>query len=314
MKNMKKAIITGAGGFIGRTLTAELLAHGVEVIALDRAEMDIAKILPNSGGLRIVECDLSRLLSLDKAEREPFANADVFYHLGWTGSAGDARADYAVQLRNVQWSLDAVNFARESGCASFVGAGSIMEKESSLVGNAQGVKPGVAYIYGAAKLAAHCMTKPLATQCGIDHIWAMITNAYGAGESSPRFINTTIRKILAGEPLEFTAGTQNYDFVYVSDIAKAFRLLGEAGKPFCQYTLGSGGAKPLRKFIEELGQTLATGSPLHFGNMPYTGVNLPLDEFFIDDLARDTGWSAETSFMDGVRMTYEWIKGSVYDS
>ncbi|MDR1215750.1 MAG: NAD-dependent epimerase/dehydratase family protein [Treponema sp.] len=308
---MKKAIITGAGGFIGRALTAELLAHDVEVIALDRAEMDIAKRSPNSDGLHIVECDLSRLLSLNETDRELFVGADVFYHLGWAGSAGDVRADYTIQLRNVQWSLDAMNFARESGCARFVGAGSIMEKESGFVGNAQSVKPGVAYIYGTAKLAAHYMTKSLATRCGIDHVWAMITNAYGVGESSPRFINTTIRKILAEEPLEFTSGTQNYDFVYVNDIAKAFRLLGETGKPFCQYMLGSGGAKPLRQFIEELGQTLAPERPLYFGNVPYTGVNLPLEEFAIDDLVQDTGWSAEVPFAKGVRMTYDWIKRSV---
>ncbi|MDR0784848.1 MAG: NAD(P)-dependent oxidoreductase [Treponema sp.] len=307
---MKKAIVTGAGGFIGRTLTVELLAHGVETVALDVEGIDFAKRLPKSDGLRIVECDLSRLLSLGEGERKPFAGADVFYHLGWEGSAGDARADYAVQLRNVQWSLDAVNFAKESGCSRFVGAGSIMEKESGFVGNAQGARPGVAYIYGTAKLAAHYMTKPLAAQRGVDHVWAMITNAYGAGESSPRFINATIRKILAEEPLEFTAGTQNYDFVYVSDVAKAFRLLGEAGKPFSQYILGSGGAKPLREFVEEMGRTLAPGRSLYFGNVPYTGVNLPSEEFAIDDLVRDTGWSAEVPFTEGVRKTYDWIKGS----
>ncbi|MDR0412124.1 MAG: NAD(P)-dependent oxidoreductase [Treponema sp.] len=307
---MKKAIVTGAGGFIGRALTAELLAHGVEVVALDLAGIGLAKKLPNSDGLHIVECNLSRLLSLSEVEREPLAGADVFYHLGWAGSAGDARADYTVQLQNVQWSLDAVNLAKQVGCARFVGAGSIMEKESGFVGNAQGARPGVAYIYGTAKLATHCMTKPLTAQLGIDHVWAMITNAYGAGESSPRFINATIRKILAGEPLEFTAGTQNYDFVYVTDVAKAFRLLGEAGKPFCQYTLGSGGVKPLREFIEDLGRTLAPDWPLHFGNVPYTGVNLPPEEFAIDDLVRDTGWAAEVSFVEGVRMTYDWIKES----
>ncbi|MDR0643879.1 MAG: NAD-dependent epimerase/dehydratase family protein [Treponema sp.] len=308
---MNKAIVTGAGGFIGRALTAELLAHDIEVIAFDRTGSGITEKLPYSDGLHIVECDLSGLFSINEDDWKSLAGVDVFYHLGWEGSAGDARADYAIQLRNTQWSLDAVSFAKESGCTRFVGAGSIMEKESCFVGNAQGVKPGIAYIYGTAKLAAHCMTKPFAARLGVDHIWAMITNAYGAGEVSPRFVNTTIRKMIVGESLEFTSGTQNYDFVYVSDIAKAFRLLGEVGKPFCQYTLGSGRAKPLRGFIEEMGRTLVPGQPLHFGNVPYTGVNLPLEEFSIDDLVRDTGWSAEVPFAEGVKRTYDWIKGGM---
>jgi nucleoside-diphosphate-sugar epimerase len=95
--------------------------------------------------------------------------------------------------------------------------------------------------------------------------------------------------------------------VYISDIARAFRLLGETGKPFCQYTLGSGGAKPLRSFIEELGRCLTDNRHLHFGDLPYTGINLPLDDFSIDDLVRDTGFTPEISFSEGLKKTYEWL-------
>lgn len=80
----------------------------------------------------------------------------------------------------------------------------------------------------------------------------MITNAYGVGEFSPRFVNTTLRKIIDGEPLRFTAATQNYDFVYVSDVAKAFYLVAKNGKPFREYMIGSGDAKPLKQFILEM--------------------------------------------------------------
>ena len=47
----------------------------------------------------------------------------------------------------------------------------------------------------------------------IDLIWAKITNAYGVGELSPRLVNTTIRKVIHGQPPQFTFGTQNYDFI-----------------------------------------------------------------------------------------------------
>ena len=46
----------------------------------------------------------------------------------------------------------------------------------------------------------------------------MITNAYGVGERSPRMVNTTIQKCIRGEAPQFTAGTQNYDFVYIDII------------------------------------------------------------------------------------------------
>jgi UDP-glucose 4-epimerase len=92
-------------------------------------------------------------------------------------------------------------------------------------------------------------------------VWAYITNTYGVGESSPRFLNSTIRKIIHGEPLEFTSGIQNYDFIYVTDVAKAFRLLGEKGKANKGYIIGSGAAKPLRQFVEEILSNLSPRPP-----------------------------------------------------
>ena len=96
------------------------------------------------------------------------------------------------------------------------------------------------YIYGMGKHIAHCMCKSVATNIGIDLLWPMISNAYGVGELSPRFVNTTLRKIINGETLQFTAATQNYDFVYVSDVAQAFYKVAINGKPFCEYMIGLG--------------------------------------------------------------------------
>ena len=39
----------------------------------------------------------------------------------------------------------------------------------------------------------------MAANIGIELVWPMITNAYGVGELSPRFVNTTLRKIINGE-------------------------------------------------------------------------------------------------------------------
>ena len=139
-------------------------------------------------------------------------------------------------------------------------------------------------------------------------IWPMITNAYGVGELSPRFVNTTLRKIINGETLQFTAATQNYDFVYVTDVAKAFYLIAKNGKPFYEYMIGSGNARPLKEFILEMQQALAPDVLPLFGGIPFTGTNMPLETFSIADTTRDTGFIPEISFADGTRMTMEWLK------
>lgn len=117
-------------------------------------------------------------------------------------------------------------------------------------------------------MIARAICKPIANSLSIDLCWAVITNAYGVGELSPRFVNSTIRKIIANEPLQFTAATQNYDFIYIDDVARAFEAIGEHGKPNKEYTIGSGNARPLKEFILEMQQTLAPEAKPIFGDVP----------------------------------------------
>ena len=299
---MKKALVTGANGFIGSALVKELTANGIEVIALDRA--GCSNNIPN--GVRFAAHELAESVKLPEIISD--RDIDVMYHFAWVGSAGAARADTDLQLKNAAWTVDCLKAAKAMGIKRFVCAGSIMEHETFAAAYEQGNKPGLGYIYGSGKLVAHTMCMSVAAEIGIDLVWAKITNAYGVGELSPRFVNTTIRKIINNEPLQFTSGTQNYDFVYIDDVARAFRLIGENGKPFHHYLIGSSNAKPLREFVLEMKSAIAPDKEFVFGDVPFTGVNMPLSDFDCSLTERDTGFRAAISFDEGVKRTMEWIK------
>lgn len=301
---MKKALVTGANGFVGSAVVRELLANNIEVTALDRegCNGNIPKVA------RFVPFDLGSLSDVTPVLKE--LRPDIYYHLAWFGMNGATRGDASIQLKNAEWTLAALRQAHEIGCKRFVGAGSIMEYETYEAVLSQGNRPGSAYSYGAAKLAAHALCMIEAQKLGIDIVWAEITNAYGVGENSPRLINSTLRKIIAGETPEFTSGTQNYDFVYIDDTARAFRLIGENGKPFCHYLIGSSNAKPLKEFILEIQKAVAPDKDFIFGNVPFTGVNLPLESFDCSLTEKDTGFKAEISFEDGIKRTMDWLKTS----
>lgn len=300
---MKKALVTGANGFVGSAIVRELIANDIEVIALDREGCN--GNIPSEGKVRFVPFELGSLSDVTPILTE--FKPDVYYHLAWFGMNGAARGDASIQLKNAEWTLDALRQSVEIGCKRFVGAGSIMEYETYEAVLSQGNRPGSAYSYGAAKLAAHTLCMVEAQKLGMDIVWAEITNAYGVGENSPRLINSTLRKILADEPIEFTSGIQNYDFVYIDDTAKAFRLIGENGKPFSHYLIGSSNAKPLKEFILEIQKAVAPEKVFIFGNVPFTGVNLSLERFDCSLTEKDTGFKAEIAFEDGIRRTMEWL-------
>lgn len=301
---MKKVILTGATGFVGNAVLRELIKNNIYVIAISRS--DSPKNIPDSDLVRYISCDLSEMNSL--VNKISDKDIDTFYHFAWNGSAGQARADTNLQLKNAQWTIDSLNVAKELGCNRFVAAGSIMEHETIAAAYTQGNKPGLGYIYGSGKLVAHTMAMSVATSIGIDLIWAEITNAYGIGELSARMVNTTLRKIIHGENPQFTAGTQNYDFVYIDDVARAFYLIGKNGKPFNDYLIGSSTARPLKEFLLEMKNSVAPNLDFIFGDVPFTGVDLPLEKYDCRKTEEDTGFKASISFAEGTRRTIEWLK------
>ena len=301
---MKKVIVTGANGFVGSALVKELVKNDVEVLAMDMPGCN--GNLPVCDKVKFLPLALDNISSLkDLIDDRDF---DCFYHFAWAGSAGAARADTKLQLQNAQWTIDCLRAAKEVGCKKFVAAGSIMEHETMAAAFAAGNKPGLGYIYGSGKLVAHTMAMSVAADIGIDLVWAEITNAYGVGELSPRMVNTTIRKVIKGEEPQFTAGTQNYDFVYIDDVAKAFYLIGKNGKPFNEYLIGSSNAKPLKEFLLEMKAAIAPDLNFIFGDIPFTGINLPLEKYDCSKTEKDTGFKAQISFGEGCRRTMEWLK------
>ena len=301
---MKNVIITGADGFVGSYTVKCFLRNGISVLALDIREK--ACNLCETKGLTYMQCDVSDTAAMIK--KIPRGVYDTFIHFAWIGSAGPARMDYYLQMQNALNTVECMKAAKELECTRFVCAGSIMEYEVETVIHNQGSKPGMNYIYGMGKHIAHCMCKAVAVEIGIELVWPMITNAYGIGEVSSRFVNTTLRKIIDGVPLQFTAATQNYDFVYVTDVAQAIFLIANNGRPYCEYMIGSGNARPLKEFILEMQRECAPEIELIFGDIPFTGINMPLSTFDISDTRKDCGFEAEVSFAEGTKMTMEWLK------
>ncbi len=303
---MQKAIVTGANGFVGSHVCKELCKENVKVYAVIKDENENIDNIKNLSGISIIYCDLSDISELTEKIKDE--DIDVFYHFAWVGVSSKLRCDENIQINNALWTVQALRTADKMKCKKFVNAGSIMEKETFLAVSAQGSEPSIGYIYGAAKLFARTLCKPIASELDIDLCWAVITNTYGIGEFSSRFVNTTIRKIIAGEPLQFTAATQNYDFIYIDDVAKAFVAIGKYGKPNKEYTIGSGNAKPLKEFIIELLQTLAPNAVPLFGDVPYTGVNIPLEVFDTTDIETDCHFKPSISFAVGTKLTMDWLK------
>lgn len=300
---LKTVLVTGANGFIGKTLVKALLERDCRVVALD---IRFDEVLTGDDRVTCVNVAGKEMAELEG--ELPWQKYDCFFHLAWAGTSGPARADYALQLNNVKLTCDYVQLCKAIGCCRVVYASSINEMETYEYLQSDGISPAGGYIYGTGKLAAHLMGETVAKLSGVDFIPVIITNIYGAGEVSARMINTAVRKLLKGERCSFTPGYQTYDFIYLTDAIAAMVAVAEKGQPFHRYYIGSGEPKPLRQFLLEMRDVVAPGAELGLGDLPFQGADIDYSQFDLTKVARDTGYHNQIPFAEGIRMTADAIR------
>lgn len=296
---MRSAIVTGANGFIGKALIKELTNRGIQVYGVVRTRAQNVEELTNMEGVALISCDIDRY---DQLPEKVFGlEIDVFYHLAWAGSTGAARGNYALQLNNTRWSMDAANAAYQIGCKRFVGAGTLAEFDVQTYALQNGSQPNRTSHYGSAKIASHYMTKAECSYLGLEHLWAYISNVYGEGDSSNNFVNMTIKMIQSNQPANFTSGEQLYDFIHVKDAAQGLYCMGNDGKENHAYYIGSTRPAKLKEFINIIHREVNPSAEINLGAIPFHGISQPESTFDCTALIKDTGYCPYIPFENGVR-------------
>ncbi|NLE26949.1 MAG: NAD-dependent epimerase/dehydratase family protein [Clostridiaceae bacterium] len=306
-----KAIVTGAMGFVGKWLVKELLQAGYQVVVLANRKPDQAETSVNADRVRWILCPMDAYQSIGKSLSEE-GRIDFFFHFAWAGTSGNRRGDERIQLQNIAWACDAIRLANELGCTKFIHAGSIMEYDAVNLLNGSEYIANRNHLYSIAKLTADLMCKTLAADMALSYINVIISNIYGPGDGSGRFVSSMVRKMLAHEDIALTQGTQPYDFIYAADAVKAILLAAQRGEANQSYYIGNTVQRPLRDFVLEMKKTLNSDSRLHFGAVTMKAQPLTYREFDTGRLEKDFGFKPEVSFPQGLNLLKQWILENEY--
>ena len=299
---MKRVVVTGADGFIGSVVVSQLRSRCYDVLAFVRKQPTKHDL----NGAQLLTLDLDAIDSLPQCIDSRW---NIMIHLAWRHTYGMARRDVQTQLCNIIDFRKCMDAAAEIGCERFVGIGSIMEMEHRF-DTLEGIKYCYRqdYIYALSKMLTHAVLFSEAEKMGMDGVWCRLTNVYGVGDESSRLINYVLNSLLMGKEPKFSKGSQLYDFVYITDAARAIIDVALKGKSYEDYLIGSGAAAPLRCFLETIQCLLAPQTVFHYGDMIGAGPDLPSDIFSIQKLCDHTGYTMQIPFEEGIQMLYNWLK------
>jgi len=290
-------VVTGGAGFIGSHMVDVLLENGYRVRVIDNLTGGHSSNLKHHEDNPDLSAEWSDIRDLDPG-CSVFEDAKYVFHFAGIGDivpSIEAPIDYMDV--NVQGTVRTLECARRAGVEKFVYAAS-----SSCYGLADTptcedhpIDPK--YPYALSKYLGEQAAFHWHKVYGIPVNSICIFNAYG-----PRVRTTGVygavfgvffRQRLAGKPYTVVGdGTQSRDFIYVRDVAEAFRAAAETDIAGERFNVGADRPQTINRLVEILGGDVV--------NIPKRPGEPDITHADISKITRLLDWTPQVSFENGV--------------
>jgi len=228
---LARYLVTGAAGFIGRSIAAALLARGESVRGVDSFVTGKRANLAGLEAMEFIEGDLADPAICDRA----CEGVEIVFHEAALASVPRSVADPAATNRNcVDATLNVLVAARAAGVRRVIYAGS-----SSVYGDTptlpkhEQMLPDPVSPYAVAKLAGEHYLRSFSRVYGLETVTLRYFNVFGPFQDPTSHYSGVLaifcRKMLAGEqPTIYGDGEQSRDFTYIENVVNANLLAAAA--------------------------------------------------------------------------------------
>jgi len=295
---MKKVLLTGATGFIGRHCLPLLVERGYEVHAV--SSKVIEGKLPNVYWYQADLLDLGQIPVL-MVKVQP----THFLHLAWYAVPGKYWAS-SENLRWVQASISLLQEFAQHGGQRVVMAGSCAEYDWRYGYCSEATTPlAPATLYGICKHSLQLMVSAFARQTGLSAAGGRIFFLFGPHEHPDRLVAYVIRSLLQGEVAHCSHGNHIRDFLYVQDVADAFVALLESSVSG-PVNIASGQPVALRELIYKIAAKFNRDELIQLGAVPTSPDEPPLLVADVRRLLDEVGWISKYDLDTALEQTIDW--------
>lgn len=315
-----KALIIGAGGFVGGYLINELVSGGAEVCATKLPHERINIFCGNAPAYGTVDMDILDEAAVREVLRRE--KPDCIFHLAAQSSVALSWKKPALTADiNIKGCIDLLEAVRSEGLSPriiFIGS----SEEYGCAANRpepvdERVRPEPANIYAVTKLAQNMIGELYFKAYGMDIISVRAFNHIGPGQL-PQFVAADFcrqaAEIVCGkrEPVIRVGNLgAKRDFTDVRDIVRAYALLAEKGRSGETYNVGSGHAVSIQSLLDRIIRLSGVPIRVEIDKERFRPVDVPFIEADISKLRGDTGWQPHISLDDSLSDIINYFKRGI---
>ncbi|MEY2490317.1 MAG: UDP-glucose 4-epimerase [Verrucomicrobiota bacterium] len=309
------AVVTGGAGFIGSHMVDRLLDDGFRVHVIDNlvgGRLENLAHRKNDPDLVVETRDILDLAPDDKL----FADAEYVFHFAGIGDivpSIDKPVDYL--STNVMGTVKVLECARHAKVRKVVYAASSSCYGLAEVPTGEDARIQPEYPYALSKYMGEEAVLHWGRVYRLPVNSIRIFNAYGTRSKTSgaygAVFGVFLAQKIAGRPFTLVGdGTQRRDFLFVTDVARAFFLAATTERVNEIFNLGAGNPQTVNRLIELLGGGEVVRLPKRPGEPDCTWAD-------ITKIARDLGWKQLVTFEEGVgemlkHLSY-WREAPVWD-
>jgi GDP-4-dehydro-6-deoxy-D-mannose reductase len=304
-----RVLITGAAGFVGRHLAAELAAHGHEPVGLCLPGETPPPGVPSVTGDVVNERDLREALGA--------LAPDACVHLAGVSSVPRSWADpahtFEVNLAGTMRLLDAARAVRPTMRILVVSSAHIYGDHAGDATLDETAAPRPESPYAISKAAADQVALAYAAHFGLAALTARPANHIGPGQSLDFVIPSLAAQLAAiaagrsGGPLRSGNLDSRRDFMDVRDTVRGYRLLIDHGRPGLAYHLAGGRLDRIADLLDRL-CAIAGISPERVVDPARWRPADTSPRLDCGRILRDTGWTPVIPIEQTLRDVYDDVR------
>lgn len=305
-----RALVTGAGGFVGANLAAALARSGHDVVAWVHHGSPTWRLDHLADTIEVVPMELLDAEAVEAGVRS--ARPDWVFHLAAHGAYSWQRDPERIMQTNLVATVRLLAACQRHGFAAFVHAGSSSEYGFQDHAPREDELPEPNSDYAVMKAAATLHGRFVAQRDDVHVVTLRLYSVYGPWEEPGRLMPTLVARGLEGRLPPLVSPDTPRDFVSVRDAERAFLLAAERDdlERGSVFNIASGRQTTLREVVEVARAQLGISSDPQWGTEPQRSWDAAVWVGDAERAREQLGWTAEDDLPTGFGRLVEWLRES----